>query len=299
VFPVYMTSRHLILISPAFFLLVAIGLTRWSGRMLLVPVLVSLLMIGGVSYSTYNYFSNPAYDKESHSEWGAYLRQQVRPGDVVVVNPPQIAELYEYYADGGVPWIGLPLLGGGQQETVAKLEELLRHYDRVWLAASSTPGWGDPGSVTKKWLSENAFRLSHLPFESTGSAVLADSYLGGWPSVSRLPDDAQPLEVRFTPELRLDGYRLVSLAEPGKLLHLQLYWAVDDFIPEEASVLLRLVDEEGHLWGQDEQCPFNGLYPMWQWQPGLLLEDEYEMLIAPGTPPGRYQLEVVLRSDYG
>jgi hypothetical protein len=76
----------------------------------------------------------------------------------------------------------------------------------------------------------------------------------------------------------------------------ELFWAVDEAISEEASIVLRLVDEKGHLWGQGEQCPFNGLYPMWQWQPGLLLRDEHEIWIEPGTPPGRYQLEVMLVS---
>lgn len=59
---------------------------------------------------------------------------------------------------------------------------------------------------------------------------------------------------------------------------------------------LRLVDDEGQVWGQGEQCAFNGLYPMWQWQPGLLLQDEHELLIQPGTPPGEYQLELTLLS---
>ena len=62
------------------------------------------------------------------------------------------------------------------------------------------------------------------------------------------------------------------------------------------SVVLRLVDGEGQLWGQGEQCPFNGLYPMWQWEPGVQLQDEHELSIWPATPPGVYQLEMMLIS---
>jgi 4-amino-4-deoxy-L-arabinose transferase-like glycosyltransferase len=294
--PVYMNSRHLILISPAFYLLVAVGLTRWRRRMAALAVLASLLMIGGVGYSTYNYFYNPAYGKDHHREWGAYLREQVRPRDVVVVNPPHIADLYEYYASSDVPWIGLPLLNGSRAETEAKLEALLKEYDRVWLALSQTPPWGDRRRVVENWLNENAFRVERHSFKSYASRVLVARYLPGWPSVSSLPDDAHPLEVRFTPQLRLVGYRTVSPPESGRMLHVELFWAIDDYIPQEASVLLRLVDEQGHLWGEAEQCPFNALYPMWQWQPGLILRDEHEVLIAPGTAPGSYELELGLIS---
>ncbi|MGD9316216.1 MAG: glycosyltransferase family 39 protein, partial [Anaerolineae bacterium] len=155
---VYMTSRHLIFITPAFYLLVGIGLTRWRGHRAWISVAVALLMLGGVLYSTYNYFYSPDYDKDRHREWGAFLRQQVRPGDVVVVNPPHIADLYDYYASNDVPWIGLPLLGDAQQHTEAKLEELLKQYDRVWLAHSRTPAWGDQRQVPRNWLNQNAFR---------------------------------------------------------------------------------------------------------------------------------------------
>lgn len=292
--PVYMNSRHLILISPAFYLLVGIGLTRLQGRSAAVAALASLFMLAGMSYSTVNYFFNPIYDKDHHREWGAYLREQVRPGDVVVVNPPHIADLYEYYADSDVPWIGLPLLHGSRQESEEKLAELLERYDRVWLALSHTPPWGDRRRVAETWLDENAFRIVREQFYSYASRVLVAGYLPDWPSVPHLPDDAQALDVQFTPELRLVGYRLASPPESGQTLHVQLFWAVDDFIPEQASVLLRLVDEQGHDWGQAEECPFNALYPMWQWQPGLILRDEHEFTITPGTPPGRYELELGL-----
>ncbi len=296
VLPVYMNSRHLILISPAFYLLIAVGLTRWRGRVAWIAIVGALIMLGGMCFSTYNYFYNPNYDKDHHRQWGEYLRQQVRPGDIVVVNPPHIADLYQYYAASDVPWIGLPLLSGSRQDTEARLEELLQQYDRVWLALSRTPPWGDRGRVPQNWLNQNAFRLARESFSSYASILLAASYLPEWPSVSRLPDDAQPLDVRYTPELRLVGYRLMSEPRSGQLLQLQVFWATDDFIPEQASVLLRLVDDKGYVWGQAEQCPFNGLYPMWQWQPNLILRDEHGVLISPGTPPGKLQLELVLVS---
>ncbi len=294
--PAYLNSRHLIMATPAFYLLVASGLTALHMRSTVIASLAWVLLLSGVGYSTYNYFYDPAYGKDQHREWGAYLNEHVRPGDLVVVDPPHIEELYHYYTGIDVPWIGLPSLGSTPEQTVAKLEETMSQYDRVWLAFSSTPAWGDPDRPVEQWLNEHAFRVDYREFEGYGSVVLLACYLPAWPSITVTPDDVGQMEVRFTPALRLTGYRTLTRAQPGKLLHVELYWTIDEPIPEEASVVLRLVDADGHLWGQGDQCPFNGLYPMWQWTPGQQLVDERELMVWPGTPPGTYELELLLVS---
>jgi hypothetical protein len=250
-------------------------------------------MTAGLIYSTFNYFS-PKYDKTRHREWGAYLREHVRAGDVVVVVPPHVAELYDYYADSEVPWVGLPMLSRSNEETVARLEDLLSRYDRVWLANSLTPGWGDPDRLPETWLNENAFRIDYLPFGNRTSGARIAAYVREAPLLQTLPVEALPAEVRYRPSLSLAGYDVVSPASPGDNLHVQLFWSVDGPILQQASVSLRLVDAEGQVWGQGEQCPFGGLFPMWQWTPGSIVRDEHELLITPGAPPGTYQLELVL-----
>jgi 4-amino-4-deoxy-L-arabinose transferase-like glycosyltransferase len=294
--PAYMNSRHLILLTPAFYLLVGTGLASLRGRSTWIAVLGGLVLFAAVGYSTYNYFRDPTYDKDHHREWGAYLRENVRIGDIVVVDPPHIAELYEYYAGSDVPWIGLPLLSGSREETAQKLSELVGRYDRVWLAFSHTPPWGDRRRLPQTWLNDNAFRVDFRKFESYASTVLVAAYLPDQPVIEGVPRDALQAEVRYDPSLRLEGFRTISPPEPGEMLHVELFWAVDESIPQEASVSLRLVDVTGRVWGYGEQCPFNGMYPMWHWQPGALLQDEHKLYIQPGTPPGTYQLEMVLVS---
>jgi hypothetical protein len=294
--PAYMNSRHLMLITPAFYLLVGSGLAAWRGRTAVITLVVSVVMLGGIAYSTYNYFGNSAYDKDHHREWGEYLREHVRPGDVIVINPPHISDLYEYYADSGVPWVGLPMFGDSQEATVARLEELLTDYDRVWLAMSHTPPWGDLRRVVQKWLTNNAFRIDLESFKSYASIVQVAAFQRDWPSFEELPADAEEVGVSFGPALRLLGYRPLTDAEPGEPLHVELFWAVDEPIEQEASVALRLVDRKGHVWGQNEECPFDGLYPMWQWAEGLQLPSEHQLTVSHGTPPGEYYLEMVLVS---
>ncbi|MBN1139796.1 MAG: hypothetical protein JXM73_24710, partial [Anaerolineae bacterium] len=306
--PAYMNSRHLILATPAFYLLAGAGLAaggsidrptggwRLSRITPYLRLAAGCLLLAGIGYSTYNYFFDPRYSKDPHREWGAYLREHVRPGDVVVVDPPHIAELYDYYASSDIPWVGLPLLNLPRSSTVTKLQELVGSYDRVWLALSHTPHWGDRRHFPEQWLNENAFRVDYRAFESFTSAVRVASYLQSRPVIRNLPEGAQPVQARYGAALQLNGYRLVSPAQASQPLHVELFWGVNEPIAKEASVVLRLVDGEGHLWGLGEQCPFNGLYPMWQWEPGTQLQDEHELSIWPGTPPGTYQLEMMLIS---
>ena len=306
--PAYMNSRHLILATPAFYLLAGTGLAagspiaranggqRMSRMMPCLWAAAGCLLAAGIGYSTCNYFFDSRYSKDPHREWGAYLREHSRPGDVVIVNPPHIAELYGYYASSDIPWVGLPLLNLPRAATVAKLQELVGSYDRVWLALSHTPHWGDRRHFPEKWLNENAFLTDYQAFESATSALRIGSYLQARPVVRNLPQGAQPVQARYGAALQLNGYRIVSPAQPDQRLHVELFWEIKEEIVEEASVVLRLVDGEGHLWGQGEQCPFNGLFPMWQWEPGIQLRDEHELSIWPGAPPGIYQLEMMLIS---
>ena len=292
--PVYMTSRHLIFVSPPFSLLMAAGLTRWRARSPGTGVLVGLVVLVGLGLSTVSYFTSTSFVKPDHRAWGKYLREQVRPGDVVVVDPPHIAKLYEYYGANDVPWIGLPLLGSTREQNEAKLQELLAIYDRVWLAVSSTPGWGDPEGLPRKWLDEYAFPFDQKLFHSSQSLLQVVGYQRHWPSAEYLPGDAQPWQIQFTSSLGIKGYRLVTQAESGQDLHVQVFWSVEAPVPEQASVRLSVVDGQGHLWGQVDECPFSGLYPMEQWQAGLLLRDEHRVPLLAGMPPGAYELEMEL-----
>ena len=99
---------------------------------------------------------------------------------------------------------------------------------------SAAPPWGDRGRVPQRWLDSHAFRTAYEPVHSYASVVFVAAYLPGWPSVERLPREAQPLEVRYSPALRLIGYQLLTPAQPDRQLHVALYWAVDEPIPEEA-----------------------------------------------------------------
>jgi len=304
--PAYMNIRHLIMISPAFYLTMAVGLVTIKQKWPLVSASCLALMIAGSAHSTQQYFCNEKYAKDDHRAWGEYLQDHAQPGDVIVVDPPHTSQLYHYYADAGLPWTGLPRLTSPDEDTIAALEELMAGYDRIWLALSYTPPWGDPELLPKKWLEQNAFLVDERSFHSYASLVQAFCFLTSPPALGALPEVQHPMEANFGDKLLFLGYDLQGRpATGGQFVHLNLYWKAPPLSPpelggmegglgEDYGVSLRLLDAENRLWGQADRAPLNGHYPTSQWLPGQIVKDDYELLIDVGTPPGWYHLEMVV-----
>jgi hypothetical protein len=294
-----MNIRHLIMISPAFYLIVAVGLATIKQKWPLVSASCLALMIAGSAHSTQQYFCSEKYAKDDHRAWGEYLQAHAQPGDVIVVDPPHTSQLYHYYADAGLPWTGLPRLTSPDEDTIAALEGLMAGYDRIWLALSYTPPWGDPELLPKKWLEEHAFLVDERSFHSYASLVQAFCFLTSPPVLDTLPEVQNPLEVNFGDKLLFLGYDLKGRpAAGGQFVHLNLYWKAlplsSPELGEDYGVSLRLLDAENRLWGQADRAPLNGRYPTSQWLPDQIVKDDYELLIDVGAPPGRYRLEMVV-----
>ncbi len=296
--PAYMNIRHLIMVSPAFYLILASGLMAISEKWPLVFASCLALMIAGSAHSTQQYFYNEKYAKDDHRAWGEYLKAHAQPGDVIVVDPPHTSQLYHYYADAGLPWTGLPRLASSDQDTISALEELMAEYDRIWVALSHTPPWGDPDFLPKTWLEQNAFLVDDQSFHSYASLVQVFCFLTSPPTLDALPEVQHPMEVNFEDKLQLLGYDLQSRsAAGGQFVHLNLYWKAQQELGQDYGISLRLLDEENRLWGWADRAPLNGRYPTSQWSPGQIVKDDYELLIDVGTPPGWYRLEMVVHDD--
>lgn len=304
--PAYMNIRHLILASPAFYLILAVGLVTIKSKWPLIFASCLALMVVGSAHSTQQYFYNEKYAKDDHRTWGEYLKAHAQPGDIIVVDPPHISELYRYYADAGLPWTGLPRLVSPEEDTISALKELMAGYERIWLAFSYTPPWGDPELLPKKWLEANAFLVDGRSFHSYASLVQTFCFLTNSPVRDTLPEVQHPMEANFGDKLLFLGYDLKGRpAAAGQFLHLNLYWKAPPSSPpklggkegglaEDYGASLRLLDEENRLWGRADRAPLNGHYPTSQWQPGQIVKDDYELLVDAGTPPGWYRLEMVV-----
>jgi hypothetical protein len=97
--------------------------------------------------------------------------------------------------------------------------------------------------------------------------------------------------------VRLIGYDLPQKSVPADAeLPITLYWGPLAPMREDYNVYVRLVDDEGNVWGSVDRLPLGGLWRTSQWAPGTYIRDEYRLSLRPGTPPGVYRLEVAMYS---
>jgi len=301
--PVYMNIRHLIFASPFYYMLLAAGAAQARhvrlGKAMRIPLLVPAgamvaALLAGMGLSTRTYFVDPQYDKEDHRAWGRYLTEHVRPGDVVLVYPGAVYELYTYYSSSPAPYYGFPLrMGASAGETIRQLQELGRQYERIWVAHSLTPGWAYQGDVTLDWLEENALQIAHerFPGHLNTFPVYAFSLK---PMISdTLPQEASPLVLDLGGELHLLGVRSIDASvAAGSPLRLSLFWSAARPLTQEYRFALSVTDQAGAVWASLDYVPYDGTYPPTAWPVGPIVRDDIDVDLPPGIPPGRYSLNV-------
>lgn len=108
------------------------------------------------------------------------------------------------------------------------------------------------------------------PFEASGKGELSPQ---------------RPVRADFGGIISLRGYDL----NPGKPLRLTLYWQALNPIPEDYSVFVHVLDEQGRKVAQSDGPPF-WLTEMGtsSWVPGYVYRDERFLSV----PPGKYRLAV-------
>jgi len=291
--PIYMNSRHLIIITPAFYLAVGAGLSQmWPRRGLFLATIA--VMVAATVFSWSQYFTNDIYHKDDHRAWGQYLRENVQPGDVVVVNPPHIYDLYEHYAASDVPWVGLPALNVSPDEAPAALDRLSTQYRNVWLALSYTPPWGDSERVVQSWLDSHLTMTMDRSFHSYASELRVSRFATRPPVAVTMQPIGETADVDLAGKLHYVGFDAINRqAEPGRSLGFAIYLRTGDNVVANVKASLRLYDDNGQLWAQTDQAV--GTLPgADRWREGLIVRHDANLLVPLATPAGEYTVELIV-----
>jgi hypothetical protein len=311
--PAYMDARHQSLVSGGFLLLVAAGLgvlAQWRlWRPLSAALPVAALFLGGAGYSTVNYFTLPAYDKDHYTEMGQYIQEHLLPGDVLLLNPPSSWRIFRYYlpleaidaaiARGvDIAYAGMPLLRQPWEETYARLETYRGQYRRIWHANSGTHPYFDPNNQVESWLNDNAIQFKRERFFSPNSVVALDLYLPGAPvyegDAADLPIQHR-IDARFGDQIHLIGYDIGEPLGQDFPLPVTLYWQVPTKPEQRYKYILRLVEPqpggEVRELAATEREPYDGVAPTIYWDPGKTII-EYSNLPPTTLAGGVHQLVV-------
>lgn len=286
--PIYRGSRYLMIISPAYYLGLAAGLVAIKRRTRPIFLLCLSLILGGMLLSDYNYFFSPDYHKEDYRSVARYVEDHSQVGDVII-GASFDSWAFPHYYRGHLPMVWLPRPG---KDMVADVQELARQYDRIWLVGDRLFEH-DPQGRVRAWLDDNLFKTTALVFPSYGSSPTLQAYLTTSPLLDHLPAVQYPLEASFGGKIALWGYDLpLGVPPAGERLRLTLYLQAEQAVEEDYKISVRLVDGEGHLWGQYDNLPLNGAFPTSHWSPGTIVREWCDVPVQFGTPPGSYWPEV-------
>jgi hypothetical protein len=130
-----------------------------------------------------------------------------------------------------------------------------------------------------------------LRFASGGEAVT----FGAVALRARAGDAPNPLRQNIGGVLELSGYELDRRAlRPGEALTVTLHWRALAAMNANYSVSARVRGEGQARWAAKDAWPQDGAVPTSAWTPGQALTDPYTLTLDPATPPGQYQLEIVV-----
>jgi len=293
--PVWMTARHMSMISGAYLLLVAVGLGALWERHRAVGAAMAAVLVAGMVYSTHNYFTSPRYGKDDLAGVGRYLREQMQPGDLALLVPPEGLRLMRYYlplddvelaakAGLGANWEAVPPVWEKDPQVESWLAPLWSSYRRTWLVKSGVPA-GKPAEPIEEWLDAYAFRVRDMPFQSTGADVRVLLYLPGAPVFEKPPVEIRyPLDASFGDQVRLLGYDVGRPLMPGAAIPVTLYWQALQPLTRHYKYILRLQEVAADGTAQTVQTaerePYDGTLPTTAWPPGQVVV-EYAEVGAP------------------
>ena len=105
-----------------------------------------------------------------------------------------------------------------------------------------------------------------------------------------------PGEARLVGQAELLGYNLtneqgqpVSTAYPESVVYLSLFWEWQGKTEDE-PIRISLIDRAGQTRGYGNPIKTVAPFPYHDWQEGMVVRDEFALVIFPDTPPGDYRL---------
>jgi hypothetical protein len=312
-YPAYMNARHMSLILGGYLLLLAGGLAWLGGRGRWGRVgaaALALILIGGMGYSSLNYFTQEEYAKDDFTALGAYLDKRLAPGDLVLVQSPFAWRIFDYYtqidaipaaqaAGAQMARFGVPLQWKSWPERERYLADWTGDYRRVWLLLSNTHPYADPEMRTMSWLDEHLFKVQEIIYFSH-SSLRSILYLPEVPVYSGLPVFlAQPRDVVFGDLIRVVGVETGAPVSDELALPVTLYWQAVSQPADRYKYLLTLEEllPDGSVrpLAVTEREPYDGAIPTIFWEPGKTIVEYTELpptswpVVDPSNP-ARYRL---------
>ncbi len=99
-------SRYVFTYSPAFYVVLAVGFVGLVRRQAALGAIAAAIWIGASGYSLYAFQHDPLYYRDDFRAATRYIAENVRPGDVVLINAGYAYPAFVYYYPDRIAWRG-------------------------------------------------------------------------------------------------------------------------------------------------------------------------------------------------
>lgn len=228
-------------------------------------------------------YADLAYQRDDYRAIVHTIDRTARPGDAIVLNAPNQAEVFGYYDRTGLPVYGLPVgLGGDDADTRTRLDDLIARYNNLFVVY-----WGaderDPASIV-----ENT--LNAVTFEA-GDTWYGDVRLARYSIPQPLTIIQQPVDAVFGGLIALDAYALeADTARPGDMLQVRFTWRAITPLTTRYAMFVQLLDENGILAAQRDSEPGGGATLTVDWPADAPITDNHALVLPADLLPGTYTL---------
>lgn len=246
------------------------------------------LLTDDPAYSTRIGFLDHAavYTNKAPTEQAIYLRGQVKPHDLVIVDAD--TPLLRHSTGSGAT-ISTADLSDPSSISASLVESSVGESD-LWLVA-------DPGAALI-----TAMRTRQV-LETIATPVSTATVAGS--TILRYTN-TNSQEATIKPRLSTfgDHLTLVDALPPPEPVDAAfpvfLRWQISNPTSPNLHASLRLLDASGHLWAEVGGLVLNGVdFPTSSWEPGQWADDVLTMPLPDHIPPGIYDVEITVADEAG
>ena len=144
------------------------------------------------------------------------------------------------------------------------------------------------------YLARHYFPVYEVAPSDLARAILFDLTSAPPATATHWPE--QTVDAVYAENIRLVGYDIPggTTRQPGDVLPVSLLWQALDSVPQDYTVALFLLAEDGMPVAQHDTFPAYYFEPMTTWRPGSLHRDNHGVQLPDSLPPGEYELWAVL-----
>lgn len=306
--------RYLLVVTPAFYLILAWGIAALlrmatSGAPLLLRLLLPATGVAALAgtvaasamYGEPTKLMHVGDGSAGVQEYGdyralvQYIEDHSQPGDAVVLMMNSYHP-YIYYSKLQIPWFPMEPFDDFDG-AIIRLNRLVdQNYRRLWFILWQ-PEWADPADYVMHVMRTQA---TELPVDrSFGGLGLRLFQLTPGQRFSYYPKVDHKIDAIFGEGLlEFWGWNAsASEVQAGGSVRFDLHWRPLRKADGKLKTKLMMVDSDQHQFAVADEVMVTPFYPTSRWKVQDILHDRHTLTIPVGTPPGSYQVELLLYDE--